>query len=497
MAHPCWRQLSRHSQEIFRGEDPAVRLPVRKPERVDCRRGRRHEPIPASASDCQTKGSTMSAPATVANEKPSRRVTLSRSASFWTAAACALLAFAASAAASPLYRVYEDKFSFGAPTLTLLFTVYIVVLLGTLLLFGSVSDYTGRRLVILAGLALGAAGCGLFLIGQGVELLFAARALQGVAVGLISGAASAALFDLRPNGGAAAVISSAAPTGGQALGAIGASVLAQYAPAPTHLVWWLLLGAFITGVVAVLTMPEPGTVRPGVVSSLRPHVSVPHAARGDFATAVPALLGIWALAGFYLSLGPSLAAQLLHSKNSLWGGILIFVLTGLAATASALLATKNPSAVMLGGCLVVIVGVSVTFASIQTGTSAVLFVGTAIAGLGFGPAFMGAYRSTVAAVTSDDRTGLITAIYIVGYLATGIPAVLAGIATSHYGLRKTALVYSVAVAVLAAVAVTRLLARRTALGRAEHATRDTDAPPGPGTVPPCAPLRSPPRQVTA
>ena len=129
-------------------------------------------PTPASASDCQAKGSTMSAPATAANEKPSRRATLSRRASFWAAAACAFLAFAASTAASPLFRVYEDKFSFAATTLTLLFTVYIVVLLGTLLLFGSLSDYTGRRTVMLTGLVLGAAGCGLFLIAHGVGLLF-------------------------------------------------------------------------------------------------------------------------------------------------------------------------------------------------------------------------------------------------------------------------------------------------------------------------------------
>jgi MFS family permease len=212
---------------------------------------------------------------------------------------------------------------------------------------------------------------------------------------------------------------------------------------------------------------------------------------------VPALLGIWALAGFYLSLGPSLVAQLLHSANVLWGGILIFLLTGLAAAASALLGRKNPSAVMLGGCLVLIVGALVTFASIETGTSAVLFVGTAIAGVGLGPAFMGAYRATVAAAASDDRTGLITAVYIVSYLATGIPAVLAGLATSHYGLRTTALVYSLAVAVLAAVAVSRLLARRTAPGRAEQGTRHADAPPGPGTVPPCAPLTPRPGQAKA
>ena len=370
-----------------------------------------------------------------------------------------------------------------------MFTVYIVVLLATLLLFGSVSDYTGRRMVMLAGLASvrPGAACSSSPTGLGCCLRPVRCRVSRLALSPERPARRCSICDqtaaLQP------VVSSAAPTGGQALGAIGASVLAQYAPAPTHLVWWLLLGAFITGVVAVLAMPEPGTVRPGVVSSLRPHASVPQAARGAFATAVPALVGIWALGGFYLSLGPSLAAQLLHSKNLLWGGILIFLLTGLGAAASALLARKNPSAVMLGGCLVLIVGALVTFASIETGTSAVLFVGTAIAGLGFGPAFMGAYRATVAAATSHDRTGLITAIYIVSYLATGIPAVLAGIATSHYGLRKTALVYSVAVAALAAVAVSRLLARQMAPGRAERGTRHADAPPGPGTVPPCAPLR--------
>jgi hypothetical protein len=49
--------------------------------------------------------------------------------------------------------------------------------------------------------------------------------------------------------------------------------------------------------------------------------------------ALPALVGAWALAGVYLSLGPSLAAEQLHSRNLLWGGVLIFLLTGLGAAA--------------------------------------------------------------------------------------------------------------------------------------------------------------------
>ena len=200
-------------------------------------------------------------------------------------------------------------------------------------------------------------------------------------------------------------------------------------------------------------------------------------ASGAFAAALPALVGVWALAAFYLSLGPSLAARLLHSKNLLWGGILIFLLTGLGAAASAVLGKKNPFGVMLGGCLALIVGALVTFASLETSTPALLFVGTAVAGLGFGSAFVGAYRATVARAASDERPGLITAIYIVSYLATGIPAVIGGIATSHFGLHRTALVYSVAVAVLAAAAVS-LLIRQMASGRTRRVTHHPDGPPG-------------------
>jgi MFS family permease len=224
-----------------------------------------------------------------------------------------------------------------------------------------------------------------------------------------------------------------------------------------------------------------------VVSSLRPHVSVPRQARGAFAAAVPCLVAVWALGGFYLALGPSLAAQLLHSADLLWGGILIFLLTGLGAAAAALLARTNPGRVMLGGCLTLIAGAVVTATSIQTGAPAVLFAGTAVAGLGFGPAFTGAYRATVALAPSGGRAGLITAIYIVSYVASGIPVVIGGIATSDYGLQKTALVYSIAVAALAAAA--GLLIRQTgATRRAGQPADHPQAPPGPGTVPPCAPI---------
>src|SRR3954454_14761605 len=109
-------------------------------------------------------------------ETLSRRPALSTSLSFPAVAAIAFLVFAANAAVSPLYRIYQAQFGFSSTTLTLLFAVYIVVLLLTLLFFGSVSDYVGRTRVMLAGLASGAVACGLFLLAHGVGLLFCARA---------------------------------------------------------------------------------------------------------------------------------------------------------------------------------------------------------------------------------------------------------------------------------------------------------------------------------
>jgi MFS family permease len=110
-----------------------------------------------------------------------------------------------------------------------------------------------------------------------------------------------------------------------------------------------------------------------------------------------------------------------------------------------------------------------------------------LAGLGFGPANLGGYRVIMARAAASNRAGLIAAISIVNYLAFGLPALIAGIATSHFGLHDTALVYSVVIALLAAAAAGGVLfegSDRTRPPRA--AAPPPEPPPGPCTVPPYA-----------
>jgi len=421
-------------------------------------------------------------------EPGAARHPLSTSAAFRVTVAMMVLFIYASAAPTPLYGVYQARWGFSAATLTAVFAIYIVFLLATLLVFGPLSDHIGRRPVIMAAIAVNVVAFVLFLVANGAGLLFAARALEGIAVGATANTLGAVLLDLRPRGGLAPLMSSIAPVAGLAAGALVTSVLAQYGPAPTRLTWWLLLGASAAALVLVAVMPESGTRQPGALASMRPHVSVPRPARGAFARAVPAIVAVWALGGFYLSLGPSLAAQLAGSRNLLWGGVVVFLLTGVGAAASLAVRSARAPAQMLWGCLALAVGAAVTIAAIETGTAAVLLLGSGIAGLGYGPAFTGAYRTVVALAPEDDRAGLIAAIFTISYLSSGVPALIAGITAEQYGLHGTALIYSAAVAGLAAAAGAFLTRHGSRTGK-PHIQRQAvrHPPPGPCTVPPPTP----------
>ncbi len=386
--------------------------------------------------------------------------TLPGAAAFWILAGLFLLLFFASAAASPLYRVYQAQFRFSPTTLTAIFAVYVLVLLLTLLFFGSVSDYLGRLPVITVALVVSVAACAVFLTAHGVGALYVARSLQGFSTGLASGPIGAGLIDLQPPGSQrAALATSTFSNLGLGVGALITSVLIQYAPAPTHLIWWALLTVFAAGIVSVLAMEEPGTRRAGVLAALRPRVAVPRPARAAFAAAVPCLVAGWALSGFYLSLGPSLAAQTAGSPNPLWGGLVIFALFTAAAVAVLILRDKSSRAVLLTGCLSLLAGLALTFGAIATTTTAALYVGAAAAGVGFGLVFLGSFRTVTALAAPGERAGVVAAIYLVGYLAFSVPALIAGVATTSFGLHSTALVYSASVAALAAAATGILLVR--------------------------------------
>jgi hypothetical protein len=66
---------------------------------------------------------------------------------------------------------------------------------------------------------------------------------------------------------------------------------------------------------------------------------------------------------------------------------------------------------------------------------------------------------TSALATPGQQAGLVAAVFIVDYLAFSVPALIAGVATTTFGLHSTALVYSASLAALAAAATGIVVSR--------------------------------------
>src|SRR4051794_11041836 len=380
---------------------------------------------------------------------------LSRIVTFWSLAVILALLLFASSAPSPLYVVYQAQFGFSSLTLTSVFAMYAIALLVSLVVAGSVSDHVGRRPTLLVALGIELVGMLAFAEAQSVEWLFAARMLQGVATGIAMGAISAALLDLAPveKPRLGPLLGVASPLAGLAAGALVTGALVQYGPNPTRLIFWLLFGVFAVAVLAAAAMPETVHRRGPWAHALRPSVAVPAPLRVAFVATIPTIMASWALGGLILSLGPSLTAGVLGTTSHVAGGLPIFIMTGISSLASVWLRDAHARSTARGGLAALIAGVALTLVGINSGSLAVFLVGSAVAGLGFGPAFAGAFRALSSLAPVHERAGLVSAILVVSYLAFSLPAVAAGLAVTRFGLHDTADVYGAALIVVAAAAL--------------------------------------------
>lgn len=382
------------------------------------------------------------------------RAGLSRTAGFWLTGTLLAVFLAATAAVSPLYPVYQERFGFSPLTLTGVFAIYSFSLLLALLFLGGLSDSIGRRRMLALAVVFELGCLVLFLVARNEGWLFAARFLQGLATGIGQATIGAALLDLEPEHrpGLGPLASSVIPPVGLAVGALGSALLVQFAPWPTELVFVVLAALTLACTVVLRGLPETVTRVPFRMAQLRPRVGIPPGSGPVFVLAVPALLATWGLGGLYLSLGPSLAQQLAGSDNHLVGGWVLLLLNLGAAACNIWLRHHESGRLMIGGCLVLVVGVLVTVVGIAQGPGdagvTLLLVGTAIAGAGFGATFLGSYRTMVTVAPATERGRVISFIFVLAYTAFSLPALAAGLAARQVGLQETAIWYSAVVVLL-------------------------------------------------
>lgn len=367
---------------------------------------------------------------------------------------------AASSAPTPLYRLYRDAWGFSPAILTVIFAIYAFGLLLSLLVTGSLSDYIGRRKVIMGALALEMVSMVLFLVADSVPWLIAARIAQGLATGAATSALGAALLDVSRTRGP--LVNSVSPIIGTGTGALLSSVLVQFAPWPTHLGFSLLLCALVAQSVLMLRLPETAGARAGAWRSLLPRLEVPHQARSALLRVSMVNVAVWALGGFYLSLGPTLAAMVTGSQAAMVGGLMVACLTSSGAIAVLMLRNAQGLTAMRIGASSLALGLPVSLFGVHGGGAWFFYLGTLFAGVGFGSAFLGALRTVMPLAEPHQRAGLMATFYVVSYLGMSLPVMAAGVAATHIGLIRTMDIYG---CMLILLAVGALLSTRGASTR--------------------------------
>jgi MFS family permease len=97
--------------------------------------------------------------------------------------------------------------------------------------------------------------------------------------------------------------------------------------------------------------------------------------------------------------------------------------------------------------------------ALSSHSAGVFVVAAVLAGIGFGTGFQGGVRSVMAAATAAQRAGVLSVVFLVSYVAMGLPAVVAGLVAVRTGnLPATGLGFGALVLALALLALRATIA---------------------------------------
>ncbi|HEX5184882.1 MAG TPA: MFS transporter [Allosphingosinicella sp.] len=369
--------------------------------------------------------------------------------------------FMGSTLLTPLYDLYRSDYRFSALMLVLLYAVYVVGNLAALLFFGRLSDQIGRKPMLFAGLALAAASAILFLAAQGLATLFAGRIVNGLAVGIGAGAATAWITEFMPaeRRTDAASLMTSFNFAGLALGPLLAGPLVQYAPAPLRLPFIAYL-ALLAGVGVLAAIP-PETLAERAPLSLAPRLGVPRGARLAFLA--PAATGFCAMAvvGFYAALGPTTIRDDLHIANRAAAGAIVAELFIVAAVL--ILATRRVSAraVMRAGLIATPIGLALLVLGERTASVPILLVATAACGIAGALGYRGGLAVANDLAPPERRAEIASLYFVCVFCGNALPVIGVGILVQAASPPVADLAFACLISAIAVAALAASLAMRT------------------------------------
>lgn len=404
---------------------------------------------------------------------------LSRQSGFWAVALSFLAVSAFSTAPSALYGVYAHRDHLSSLTITIVYAVYAGGIVVALVLAGHVSDWYGRRAVLLPALGVAVAAAVVFLVWRSLPGLLVARVLTGFALGITVATATAFITDLDagPGGVAtsrASIVATIANVGGLGLGALIAGLLARYAPYELTLPFIVLLTGLLAAVGLVALAPE-GHPAMDPRPRYRPQrLAVPEGGRRRFIAATTGAFAAFAVGGLFAGLTGTFLTALVHHSSPALIGLTIFLSYGAGVLVQTSTTSWPAHRLLAAGIPPIILGLSLLVASAWiTPPSLVLFlISSVLAGAGIGAMIRGCVTMVISSANPDDRAGAVATLFTAGYVGVSIPVIGVGIVLQHLSPRVTLLIFALAIG-FGILAAARILVRPPAEPEQPH-TPDTD-----------------------
>ena len=350
-----------------------------------------------------------------------------------------------------LWTAYAREFHFSAAVITFLASSTLFGVIVAVLLFGNLSDRIGRRAVLIPSVLLGALSMVLFIFADGVPMLFAARVASGLAVGLFTGAGTAALTELVPPGGdtrRAATHAATTAVAGFAMGPLIGGIFVQYGPYPLQLVYVVSLVFLLPLLVGVILLPE--TVRDRKPFRIEPRrVAAPREGRSTFGLASLIVAACFSGASFFQSLGPTVAIVLLGVANQLLAAGVAVCFLGSSALAQIGLRGQPIRTATMSGLVLLPAGFGFVLLALVTDSTALFVVGALVGGLGQGLAYLGGQSLVERVAPPEQRSEIFSLYMIVLYISGSTAAITFGLVAKWIGLDPAAILYASFVVVLA------------------------------------------------
>jgi MFS family permease len=418
-------------------------------------------PADAAGAGTNTHPRTGQAPAWGSQADGNRRTQrgLPHSWGFWIAAAAFLVNMGFSAVPTPLYVLYQQRDHFSAITITVVYAIYAVGVIGSLFLGGHISDRFGRRRIFVPALLVNVISAVVFLAAPSLAGLYIARVLSGISVGLTTATATAYLGELylrsRPEASPrrAHITATAANLGGIGVGPLIAGLLAQYAPSPLRL-------PYIVFGVALVILTLLVAVSPETVDSDRPttryrpqRIAVPRHARGVFFAATGVGVASFAVYGVFNSLAPSFLAGTMHQTSHAVAGIVAFAAFAAGAIAQITLAGWDSLTMLRRGVPILAVGLALLTGGMWAANVGLFVAGGIVVGAGGGLLFRAAVMTAASSAPPESRAEALAGFFLGAYVGLSVPVVGLGIATEYWPARDAMLVFVVLAFVATALSV--------------------------------------------